>query len=453
VRLVITPEESARLDATANGPALMERAGWGVALEAVRMGARYGTNVTVLVGPGNNGGDGYTAAGLLAARGVGVEVLALAKPKAELARQAAERVRRVVPVRPFRLPTDNDQFVIDALFGGGLRAGLAPDIRKWVSHHARVLSVDFPTGVDPLTGAVDDMAFSAESTVTFHALRPGHLLGEGPERCGRLIVADIGLEGGEPTWKLAEESDTSRPRRPIRGHKWSVGSTLVVGGSEGMIGAAVMAGRSALAFGAGSVGIASPRVDLVQGAAPEILAYPIDDLPEKFGSLVVGPGLGVSAETVMDRLANDLRPAVVDADAIAHFPKWPVIRAARTVVTPHAREFETLTGEEATPDAAVRFARSSGAIVLLKGNPTFVTDGRTPWVITTNGPELSTIGTGDVLAGMIGALLGRGVAPLTAAITGAYWHGRSGTEVGSEGCLTIDHLIERIRIHAFEEPR
>ncbi len=452
---VITPEESARLDRTSPVPVatLMERAGMAVALAAARMGVVYGDRVTVLAGPGNNGGDGYVAARYLRTRGVDVSVHALSVPRTEVAAAAAQAaVQAGVPVRQLGEPVGG-RLVIDALFGGGARRGLPDVVHRWFGITAPVLAVDIPTGVDPMTGAVDDSAFRADRTVAFHALKPGHLLGEGPDRCGVVEVADIGLSGGVPVMMVAEEDDAPRPARARTAHKWSAGSVLVVGGSHGMIGAATMAARSALRFGAGAVGIATPRPEAAQILVPEILAYPIDELPDRYDVAVLGPGLGRDQHHVVADVLRRFERVVLDADGI-NTVKIDQLQAfdGHVVITPHAAEFRRLAHEEPEPAAAEVFAERTGCVVLLKGNPTVITGGGPPWIVRSNGPELASIGTGDVLAGMIAALWSRGLPPLDAARSAAYWHGVAGADLARETTVSADLLCARVGRFAWDRP-
>lgn len=452
---VITPEEAARLDRASSVPValLMERAGLAVALAAARMGMAYGDRVVVLAGPGNNGGDGYVAARYLRKRGVDVVVHALSVPRTEAAAAAAQAaVQAGVPIRQLGEPV-NARLVIDALFGGGVRRGLPEVVRPWLGVSAPVLAVDIPTGVDPITGEVDDLAFRADRTVVFHALKPGHLLGEGPDRCGHLEVADIGLSGGVPVMMVAEAADAPRPLRPRSAYKWSAGSVLVVGGSHGMIGAATMAARSALHFGAGSVGIATPNPELAQALVPEILAYPIDDLPDRYDLAVLGPGLGREQHHVVAKVLERFERVVLDADGI-NTVRIDQLQAVdgHVVLTPHAAEFSRLAHEEPGPAAAEVLAERTGCVVVLKGNPTLVTDGGPPWIVRSGGPELATIGTGDVLSGMIAALWSRGLAGIDAARSAAYWHGVAGADLATDTTVTADLLCEHVGRFAWDRP-
>ncbi|MGH2393727.1 MAG: NAD(P)H-hydrate dehydratase, partial [Candidatus Limnocylindria bacterium] len=333
--------------------------------------------------------------------------------------------------------------VIDALFGGGFREGTDPKVDAWISSGQRVLAVDFPSGVDPLTGEVAGAAFRAERTVTFGAHKVGHLLNEGPDYSGLVQVADIGLPPPEPVMYLTEESDVPIPARSRRVHKWSAGSVLVVGGASGMTGAAVMAGRAAQHFGAGAVGLAVPDSAAAVSAAnaPELLHHRFDDLPDRYHVLVIGPGLGRDHDDLASKLiATWSGPVVIDADALSLVTEPD----SKLVLTPHAGEFERMGGGEPSPDNATAMAGKLGATVLLKGNPTVVAGGGLPWIVNTGGPELATIGTGDVLAGMLGALLSGGLDPVTAARTAAFWHGRAGARLAFRTTVTAPGLIAEV---------
>lgn len=462
---VITPEESARLDAAATEPveALMERAGLGVALAAVRLGARYGTRVLALAGPGNNGGDAYVAARYLRRRGVAVEMRALGYPKGEgspARRAAAAAVAAGVPVRPLGDPEPAD-LVIDGLFGAGFRGALEGPAAAWAAHPAPVLAVDLPSGLNGADGSAAGPVFTARRTVTFHALKVGHLFGEGPDRCGEIEVVDIGLKGGEAELRLCEEADAPVPPRSRTAHKWSAGAVLVVGGSPGIAGAAALAGRAALHFGAGYVRLACPgalqpslaAADLslttvaigsgqrfVAASAAAVLAA-----GERFDVMALGPGLGPGPEGFVRTLLEKWdRPLVLDADAIAAAGVEALAaRRHPTVITPHAGEFRRLTGEAAGYRQAAGLAARTGAVVLLKGNPTVVA-GAQLWVVTSGGQELATLGSGDVLTGMIAALIARGLDPETAARSAAFRHGRAAADLAAAATVTAAGLAVQV---------
>jgi hydroxyethylthiazole kinase-like uncharacterized protein yjeF len=463
VQPVITPEESARLDVEV----LMERAGLGVALAAAGLGAGYGSQVAVLAGKGNNGGDGYVAARYLALRGCAVTVYATGEPGTGACTQAARRARAAgVAVTDLGDPAPAD-FIIDAVFGAGFRGTLPDDVAAWTSHRAPVVAVDVPSGLDAGKGSVDGAAFTAAVTVTFHALKTGHLLGEGPDRCGRIEVVDIGLGGEEPELLLCEEADAVRPARARHAHKWSAGSVAVVGGSPGITGAPMIAATAALEMGVGSVTLICPRSLQPTYAASSMQVmtrgvgsgarFSGDDAGEvletasRFDVMVLGPGLGGGQEAFVAGVLEGWEGGLVlDADGLNAVEDLELLsgRASPTVITPHAGEFRRLTGKKADYRAASRLPDTAGVVVLLKGNPTFVL-GSDRWVVRSGGPELATIGTGDVLAGIVGALWARGLSGEEAARSAAYWHGRAGAELAESGSVTAELLATAIGAYAF----
>jgi ADP-dependent NAD(P)H-hydrate dehydratase / NAD(P)H-hydrate epimerase len=431
---VLTAEESARVDAASpvSMSVLMRRAGVAAAHVAVtEYGVGYGTRVVVLAGPGNNGGDAYVVASVLARRGAAVSLVSFGTPGSDAARHHARAAAGVS-----RIVGDAPDLVIDGVFGAGSRPGVPDEVGRWNDTGAPILALDLPSGLETDTGEAGDGTIRADTTVTFHALKPAHLLGDGPDYCGRIRVVDIGLTGGEPAYRLAEEEDAARPPRPRRAHKWSAGSVLVVGGSEGMVGAAVMAARSALAFGAGAVGVATPDPSLAQQLAPEVLAYSIDDLPGRYDVWVVGPGLGAGRGDLVAHAHDRSAPTVIDADALG--PGSLRARHPDIVLTPHEGELRKMGGTE------------TSATLLRKGSPTIIQGRGAPWIVDTGGPELATIGTGDVLSGMIGALLSRGLDGPGAARSAAHWHGVAGrTLLETAGHVTADALAAEVGRHAW----
>lgn len=461
---VISPAEANRLDLASETPVetLMDRAGYGVALAAARMGAGYGSRVAVLAGRGNNGGDAYVAARYLRERGADVTVHALGFPKGEHspARKAAAAAS-LAGVRMVDLdaPTDVD-LVIDGLFGTGFHGTLPDEVVGWTTTEAPVLAIDVPSGLDGLHGTTDGPAFTATRTVTFDARKVGHLVGEGPERCGTVEVHPIGLPDPDPEFWICEDADAPVPARRRDDHKWSVGSVAVVGGSTGLVGAAVMAASSALEFGAGAVRLITPGGLRSEAAAgqPGLMtdgigtgdAFAPDetgrilDAVGRFDVLVLGPGIGKGRSGVVERIMGRWnRPLVLDADGINGASVDALKgRVAPTIITPHAGEFERLTGEAASHTAAFGLAEATGAVVVLKGSPTFIA-GSERWVVASGGPELATIGTGDVLAGMIGALVARGLPLEVAARSAAHRHGQAGQALAGTG-VTATALLDEI---------
>ncbi len=450
---VLTTAESGRLDREAGDriDQLMEHAGWALAGAAIEFGAGYGSRISVLTGPGNNGGDGWVAARRLSDRGCLVTVHPLTEPKTHVAARASRLALaagvRVAPLDDVASPT----LVIDALFGSGISRELPDEVQRWIDLDVPVVAAHVPSGLDPDTGTPTGRVFRADATVAFHALSPGHLLGSGPDLCGRVTVADIGLEGGDPVMEVVTDADAVLPARPRTAHKWSAGSVLVVGGSRGMIGAPVMAAKAALRFGASAVGLAVPEDQMGTAAllAPEILSYPQHDLPQldllsRFDVVVAGPGMG-DDEAVWRRLAAHSGTLVLDADALTpHTAPVVADRTGTTVLTPHAGELERLVRGPASWESASELADRTDAVVVLKGNPTFICGRGVPAVVTSNGPELATIGSGDVLVGMIASAIARGLPGFDGAVAGAYWHGVAAADLAVRRAVTADALVDEI---------
>ena len=465
MRSVITPAESSRLDETTLVPeaVLLERAGLAVALAAARMGARYGSRVIVLAGTGNNGGDGWVAARHLKRRGVDVTVRSLGYPKGDTSPRrlaAIAAIREGVSVADLGGPEPAD-LIIDALFGSGFHGTLPDRVVAWTEHPAPVLAVDLPSGLDGTGGTVAGAVFRATRTITFHALKTGHLAGVGPDVSGAVEVADIGLTGERPEWLLCEDADAWVPPRARTAHKWSAGSVAVIGGSPGIGGAAVLAARSALEFGVGSVraivpgGLAGSVAAMDPGVTTAGIGggstFGVGDIAAvldavaRFDVLALGPGLGSEAGDLVKAVLSAWEgPVVLDADGIAAItPDDLARRSAPTVVTPHAGEFARLTGEPASPAAAAALATATGAVIVLKGSPTFVM-GAERWVVVSGSEVLATIGTGDVLTGMIAALIARGMPIEAAGRAAAHHHGLAGRALGRLTTVTASGLVHEI---------
>lgn len=438
---IVTPAEMAEIDAAApeSVEVLIERAGAAVARSALDLlGGAYGRRVVVLAGPGNNGADGRAAARRLAARGVRCRVVEVAEPEL-----------------PSRLPTAD--LVIDAAFGTGFRGTFDPP--RPSSADTPVLAVDIPSGVSGLTGEVAGEALRAVRTVTFAAWKPGLLLADGPELAGAVQIADIGLDAGSARAHLVEVSDVASwlPERERATHKWRAASWIVAG-SPGMTGAAHLAARAAQRAGAGYVRLSVPGAGTAVDAPLEAVVVPVGDRwadevlagQGRFGSLAVGPGLSddpASAQQVRALVAGAQRPIVVDGDglrALGRAAAEVIGGRPGVVLTPHDGEFEALTG---TPPGADRVAdvrasaEATGAVVLLKGPTTLVAhpDGRV-LASTAGDARLATAGSGDVLTGVIAALLAQGVAPFEAAAAGAFLHGSAGHLACRHGSVAGDLL-------------
>jgi NAD(P)H-hydrate epimerase len=440
VRAVVTPEEMAAIDAAAPEPVevLIERAGAAVARCAVQMlGGTYGRRVVVIAGKGNNGNDGRAAARRLARRGVAVDVVDAAA--------APRRLRR-------------SDLVIDAAYGTGFRGSWkAPAVGS-----ASVLAVDIPSGVDGLTGAAGDGVLPADRTVTFAALKPGLLLPPGSIYTGEIEVADIGLDTSGARIHLVEPDDLSGWLLPraVDTHKWHA-AVWVVAGSSGMTGAARLVTSAAFRAGAGYVRLSTPTGGHDPGVPTEVVSYPVPSLAwastvvkglDRFQALVVGPGLGrsdVTTAEVRALVAKAPTPVVVDGDGLFALA-WSADgaaaalrdRPAATILTPHDGEYGLLAGRRPGADriqAARDLSSTTGATVLLKGPATIVAEPRGRVLVSNAGDErLATAGSGDVLSGIIGALLAQQVPAFEAAAAGAWLHGSAARRGASRGLVASD---------------
>ena len=443
---IVTPDQMRAIDARLAGQVdvFIERAGSAVARAAVRMlGGTYGRTVNVIVGTGNNGADGRVAARHLADLGVKVRVF----PVAAL---------------PAALPIAD--LVIDAAYGTGFHgAWNPPDVGD-----AQVLAVDIPSGVDGATGAAHpDGVLAADRTITFAALKPGLLFPPGSRLVGELELVDIGIDarpvhGFDLETHLLQRSDVVDwwPRRDASAHKWAAAVRIIAGGPT-MAGAASLAAAGALRSGAGMVHVSSPGVDVVDGLPMEVVQRPLpasgwaDEALrslDRFHAVVLGPGLGRKDEIIASaRYVAVLAPLplVIDGDGLFALA-WNADgaatllrqRTAPTVITPHDGEFQLLTGAPPTADrlgCARRLASETGAVVLLKGAATVVAgpDGRV-LVVTAGDERLATAGTGDVLSGVIGALLAHQLPAFEAAAVGAWVHGRAALLGSSVGFIASD---------------
>lgn len=452
---ILTVAEMAAADAEAiaagtSGTVLMERAGLAVA-EAIRQRYRR-CRVAVLCGPGNNGGDGYVVARRLKRWGWPVWVEALAPPATADARAAAARWRGETIALGAQRETD---LYVDALFGAGLSRPLEGEAARLASAipAGRVVAIDVPSGLSGDTGQpLKGEAFRAALTVTFHRRKPAHVLQPGRERCGEVVVADIGL--GQTRTSLHENGpDLWAHRFPwpgIDAHKHDRGRLVVVSGEAASTGAARLAARAGLRVGAGLVTVLSPPSAVAENAAQleAVMLKPFEGdatlagLAETADAAVIGPAAGVTAATRANliALAHTGAALVVDADALTVFKDRPGDLFAALdrddVLTPHPGEFDRIfpgllkkSPERIT--AARTAARRAGAIVLLKGADTVIAapDGRA--AVSLNGVAwLATAGSGDVLAGLIGGLLAQGMDSFEAACCGAWIHAEAGAAFG-----------------------
>ncbi len=470
---LLTPAEMDECDRLAiaggvPGVALMEKAGRAVADAVARL--PLGVRVVVVAGPGNNGGDGFVAARILAERGYPVRLILfgdIVKLKGDAAEAAQRWTGAVEAAAPGALASAG--VVVDALFGAGLDRPVDGRAREMIEAMnacgAPIVAVDLPSGINGASGAVMGAAIHATESVTFFRRKPGHLLLPGRLHAGKVRVADIGipdnvLEQVRPTI-FANGPDLWGAKFPmprIDGHKYSRGHAVVVSGDVSHTGAARLAARAALRAGAGLVTIASPRDALAVNATANlaVMVRPADGAAElasllsdrRINAVVLGPGGGVgeAMRAQVKAVLDGERAVVLDADALTSFADEPqalfaaiAARAGRPVVlTPHQGEFARLfnkTVQTAENESKVEIARAaaqaSGAVVLLKGPDTVVAapDGRA--AINENAPPwLATAGAGDVLAGLIAGLAAQGMPAFEAACAAAWLHGEAGTEAG-----------------------
>jgi len=465
------------------GLVLMERAGRGVAV-AIRRRRAAPARVAVLCGPGNNGGDGYVIARALDGQGYAVTVYGLVptdRLTGDAARAAAHWQGPVHPPARFKEDPPAD-IIVDALFGTGLQRPVEGRAAEMIAHAnaqgALKVAVDIPSGIHGDTGEALGTAFAADLTVTFHAMKPGHVLLPGRRLAGAVEVVDIGLgaHGATPS-----EGEDDGPALHINdagaliaglaanpdAHKYDRGHlTVLAGGIEG-VGAARLAARAGLRAGAGLVTVAAPGAALLAHASrgPDALmlrrcngAVGITELlaDPRRNAVVLGPAYGVGEATraAVAAVLDTRKAAVLDADALTSFAADAAALAAltaangRAILTPHAGEFRRLFEQESFVtlprlNAALAAAAMTGAVVVLKGPDTIITspDGRA--AINTNAPQwLGTAGSGDVLAGLVGGLTAQGLGPFAAACAGVWLHGVAGTLAGRG--LIADDLPEAV---------
>jgi ADP-dependent NAD(P)H-hydrate dehydratase / NAD(P)H-hydrate epimerase len=498
MRLLTTAEEMRSIDRFAidrlgiPGIVLMENAGRVCAdVLAETFGDPGGKQVVVVCGKGNNGGDGFVVARHLLLRGARVDVLLLA-PASKLAGDAATnfgillRLKRVsggrlqivrVTHRTSLKVYEKADFVVDAVFGTGFTGspkGIADHVIRWITGHpGKVLSVDIPSGVSATTGEVTGSAVRAAVTVTMAAPKIGHFVGSGRVSSGDVHVADIGIPVSvlkppkQPTF-LVERDDVKKllPLRPFNAHKYSVGKVLVIAGSRAFTGAPVLASLSALKTGAGAVVLCVPAsihpmlvrklTDVIVAPCVETsegtLAYrSLEELERRLAwadAVILGPGLSRHEET--DTLIRTLVsripcPLLLDADGLNAISGYTQVlrgRKAPTVLTPHTGELARLVGGDSPSldryrvEAARKASRELSAIVVLKGAPTVTASAGTSVVNSTGNPGMATIGSGDVLGGVIAALMSGHVQSFEASYAGVYLHGKAGD-------LAADHFGER----------
>lgn len=418
--------------------ALMERAGAALAEAAYCHAGKM--PALILCGPGNNGGDGYVAARHLADRGVEVRIAAISEPKSEAAKWARGQWRG--EVEALNSSTGPSLLLIDALFGTGLREGLEDALQKQFYRLAADsqmrIACDVPSGVDSDSGVELSSVPGFEMTVTFGALKPAHRLMPSMGKCGRVVLADIGIEAS-PEWH--ELGQPVLPALDPGGHKYSRGLVHALAGK--MPGAIALSAKAAAYSGAGYVRVSTSRsIDGLPSAIVQTDTAEIND--GRIGCLIVGPGMG-DIPRVLTLALTSHAPKVIDADAITHLGEPERLRGQDAIITPHQGEFERLFGklEGSKADRALEAAKRSGAVIVYKGPDTLVAspDGRLGFAPPAPA-WLASAGTGDVLAGMIAAMRARGLEAFEAASAAVWLHGRAAEIAGAQ--MIADDLAAAI---------
>ncbi|MEW6119855.1 MAG: NAD(P)H-hydrate dehydratase [Pseudomonadota bacterium] len=429
--------------------ALMEKAGAAAADFAATRAQDTGAPVLVLAGPGNNGGDSFVTARLLTARGFRVVMASRADPT-QLPPDAARAHAAWIATGGHCIPAfpvgQSFCLVIDGLFGVGLTRDVSGIEAQWIAQANALacprLALDVPSGLDADTGRVRGIALRADATLTFLGAKPGLLTADGPDHAGEVFVDTLGADATDaPGFALTRlEPRHHLLPRPHNSHKGLFGHVGIVGGAPGMVGAALIAGRAALAHGTGLVtlGVLDARVAVDYGEPRLMFAPPENLVGQALTVLAIGPGLGQTthARALLETALAAPCPLVLDADALnllagdAALAGVAARRTAPTLLTPHPGEAARLLGCDTAAVQADRIAAAAalsarlGAHVALKGAGTVIAHPQGRYAInTTGGPHLAQAGSGDRLTGLVAALLAQGMAPGDALEAAVWRHG------------------------------
>lgn len=450
----------ARLVDQGQPDALMQRAAYGLACAVLDfLGSAYGRQVRLLVGPGNNGGDALYAGAVLARRGAAVEALLVWPDRVHQRALGAflaaggRLVPAEVPPRTAGASDPEVDVVIDGILGIGARGGLPAEATEALQRFAGapLVAVDVPSGIHADTGELTGPHARAVLTVTFGSHKIAHLVDPAARACGAVHLVDLDLSLPEAAVQALQERDVARmlPSAEASGHKYTRGVVGVRTGSAAYPGAAVLSVGGALCGLAGMVRYVGSAADVVQRAHPEVVVG-----HGRVQAWVVGSGGGQDADEALKASLADGCPVVVDADGLAPFVDLVAAAtvSAPVVLTPHAGELARMLGvsRDEVEARQLHYAREAadrfGAVVLLKGRRTLIAEpgsGRVR-VNTTGVPWLATAGSGDVLAGLIGALLASGLSPFDAASVGAWLHGAGGTLASAGGPITATKIVEAL---------
>lgn len=430
--------EQAAIEAGSSVEQLMERAGAALAEAAYRFAGPL--PALVLCGPGNNGGDGYVAARHLAERGVTVRVAATSQPGTEASKRARSQWKG--DVETLSETTAPAPLLIVALFGTGLKRplddALIKEFLRLSDSSVVAIACDVPSGVESDSGRELGEVPDFDMTVTFGALKPAHLLYPAMHKCGRVVLADIGIDC-PAAWH-----EIGPPRLPALdpgGHKYDRGLVHALAGK--MPGAIALVAKAAARAGAGYVRVSTSRpIDNLPASIVQVDTAEVND--ERIGCLVVGPGMG-DIPQVLTLALTSRAPKVIDAAAISHLGDPERLKRQDAILTPHEAEFRRLFGElhGTKPERALEAARRSGAVIVYKGADTVVAspDGRVGF--RPPAPAwLATAGTGDVLAGIIAAMRARGLEAFEAAAAGVWLQGKAAELAGPQ--MIADDLADAV---------
>ncbi|WP_417666201.1 NAD(P)H-hydrate dehydratase [Pseudidiomarina sp.] len=468
---------------------LMQRAAQ-ACLQAIKQQQSTGAQLLILCGPGNNGGDGWVLARLAQQAGYRVSIAA-AEPSSDLAKAAAQAWHDHGGSSMALQDLQSQHFegvdiVVDAMLGNGLSRDLDATYQRVVAllnHKSRgcwVLSVDVPTGLDSDTGCPKPIAVRANKTVTMVAIKVGLVTGQAASFCGTVELADLGVAGtffqAKPALRAISQNVVREclPTRDPSSHKGMFGHVLIVGGAPGMSGAATLAGRAALRCGAGKVSVATHASSqfAVAVSQPELMVHHVDDdlsrLLKLASVVVIGPGLGQTAwaQQLVKQVATWEGPVVWDADALNIFAEQPISKpeGATWYFTPHPGEAGRLLQSSAKHvesdrmQALTQLCQNFHAHVLLKGSGTLIqnygSDMR--WVCRRGSPALATGGSGDVLSGVVGAMIAQHVDAEYVLSVSAWLHavaGENAAQNGERGTLASDLLMQlRALVNPTQQP-